>query len=274
MKTKISIITVTRSRPQLLARAISSLKVQSSQDFEWIVINDGEDAATKQIVRNADICFPHTYVSMPHRDCGFALAHGRNEGLSIATGDIITYLDDDNTFKPNFVAQTLAFFERNPPVSYSMPVQQRRRDILRDGVIVGSGKEFFSPTPDCTIEQSIRHEQLIDSNGFCHQADTRLSWNPDLRIYLDYEFLLRCIDLWGRSGFGINPAILVDYVQTNQGIIGGSSYQDWASELEWIIEHRSNYYCLNDDDVRTLDRLKQEYQLKDRKLEQIKAFQQ
>jgi glycosyltransferase involved in cell wall biosynthesis len=273
MKTKISIITVTRSRPQLLARAIGSLKAQTSQDFEWIVVNDGEDTATERIVRNADLYFPHTYLGMTHPDNGFALAHGRNKGLSIATGDIITYLDDDNTFKPNFVTETLAFFERNPQVSYSMPVQQRRRDILRDGVIVASGKEFFSPTPDCTIEQSIRHEQLIDSNGFCHQADTRLSWNPELRIYLDYEFLLRCIDLWGRSGFGINPAILVDYVQTNQGIIGGSSYQDWASELEWIIEHRSNYPCLNDDDVRTLDRLNDEYRLKSQNLKQIKAFQ-
>ncbi|PSB59584.1 glycosyltransferase family 2 protein [Chamaesiphon polymorphus] len=48
---KISIITVTRSRPQLLARAIGSLKAQTSQDFEWIVVNDGEDTATEQIVR-------------------------------------------------------------------------------------------------------------------------------------------------------------------------------------------------------------------------------
>ena len=60
---KISIITVTRSRPQLLARAIGSLKAQTSQDFEWIAVNDGEDTATEQIVRNADICFPHTYVN-------------------------------------------------------------------------------------------------------------------------------------------------------------------------------------------------------------------
>lgn len=101
-----------------------------------IVINDGEDAATTQIVRNAGICFPHTYVDMAHPDRGFALAYGRNQGLSIAAGDILTYLDDDNTFKPNFVSETLAFFDRNPSVSYSMPIQQRRRDILRDGIVV------------------------------------------------------------------------------------------------------------------------------------------
>jgi glycosyltransferase involved in cell wall biosynthesis len=191
---KLSIVTVTRSRPQLLARAIASLKAQSSQGFEWIVVNDGEDVATKKIICDADICFPYTYLGMAHPNKGFALAYGRNRGLTVATGDVVTYLDDDNTFKPDFVAETLDLFERNPQVSYSMPIQQRRRDAVQDGTIVSSGKEFFSPTLDCTIEQLIRHEQLIDSNGFAHRnnRDLSLMWNPDLRIYIDYEFLLRC----------------------------------------------------------------------------------
>lgn len=271
---KLSIVTVTRSRPQQLARAIASLKAQSSQDFEWIVVNDGEDVATKRIISDADIHFPYTYLGMAHPDKGFALAFGRNRGLTIATGDVVTYLDDDNTFKPDFVAETLALFERNPQVSYSMPIQQRRRDVVRDGAIVSSGKEFFSPTLDCTIEQLIRHEQLIDSNGFAHRNSRNLSlmWNPDLRIYIDYEFLLRCINHWGRARFKLNPAVIVDYVQTNLGIIGSSNYQDWTNEIDWIVNHRESYTCLNDLDINALNRLKDEYRSRYRKIESIKAF--
>ncbi len=271
---KLSIVTVTRSRPQLLARAIASLTAQYSQDFEWIVVNDGEDLATKKIICDADICFPYTYLGMAHPYRGFALAYGRNRGLTIATGDVVTYLDDDNIFKPNFVAQTLALFENNPQVSYSMPIQQRRRDVVRDGAIVSSGKEFFSPTLDCTIEQLIRHEQLIDSNGFAHRnnRDLSLMWNPDLKIYVDYDFLLKCINQWDRSRFRINPVILVDYVQTNQGIIGSSNYRQWAEELEWIISHEQSYPCLNAMDIQTLDRLKNEYLCRHQKINNIKAF--
>lgn len=156
---KLSIVTVTKSRPQLLARAIDSLKSQSSQDFEWIVINDGEDIATKKIIiTDAEIKFPFIYLDMPHPERGFALAYGRNRGLTVATGDIVTYLDDDNTFKPNFVAETLALFENNPQVDYAMPIQQRWREILQDSVVIDRSQELFSPTLDYPIEQLIRHE--------------------------------------------------------------------------------------------------------------------
>ena len=43
----------TRLRPQLLSQAIDSLKAQSSQDFEWIIINDGEDIDRKSTRLNS-----------------------------------------------------------------------------------------------------------------------------------------------------------------------------------------------------------------------------
>jgi glycosyltransferase involved in cell wall biosynthesis len=269
---KISIITVTRSRPQLLAQAIVSLQAQTDRDFEWIIVNDGEDTATEKLVFDSDFDFSISYCDMPHPPNGFGLSHGRNRGLEMAQGEIITYLDDDNTLKPNFVAETIAFFKAHPQVSYSMPVQQRRRDVIEAGVVVKQGKEFFSPSLDCQIEELINHQQLIDSNGFCHRANARLNWNPDLRIYIDYEFLLRCVDLWGREKFAINPIVLVDYIQTNQGIIGQSNYQDWAKELGWIIEHHHSYPCLNKGSVLALNLLKDKYLSRHQHVQQIMAF--
>ena len=68
---KVSIITVTRLRPQLLSQAIESLNAQSSQDFEWIIVNDGEDIATRELISNSQIDFTHTYLEMLHPDKGF-----------------------------------------------------------------------------------------------------------------------------------------------------------------------------------------------------------
>jgi glycosyltransferase involved in cell wall biosynthesis len=271
---KLSIITVTKLRPQLLSIPIDSLKAQSSQDFEWIIINDGEDIATRDLISNSHLNFPHTYLDMVHPDSGFALSYGRNRAVVMAQGDIITYLDDDNTFKPNFVAETIAFFEHHPQVNYAMPIQQRRRDIIQDGVVIKRGKEFFSPTSDCTVEDLITHQQLIDSNGFVHRNGRYLSltWNPELKIYIDYEFLLKCICHWGKESFAINPSILVNYVQTNQGTIGKSNYQDWAEELKWIIDRQEVYPCLDERDLLTLDRLKDKYLSQHQEVQQIAAF--
>ena len=269
---RVSIITVTRSRPQLLVQAIASLQAQTSQDFEWIIVNDGGDTATEELVANSDFNHSISYYNLPHLANGFGLAHGRNRGLEMAQGAIVTYLDDDNTLKPNFITETISFYEDHPQISYSMPIQQRRRDVIEAGIVVKRGKEFFSPSLDCSIEELVNHQQLIDSNGFSHQAHARLSWNPDLRIYIDYEFLLRCVDLWGREQFAINPVVLVDYIQTSQGIIGRSNYQDWGRELEWIVEHCRSYSCLNKDDILALNLLKDKYLSRHLEVKQIAAF--
>lgn len=269
---KISIITVTRFRPQLIVRAISSLQAQTDRDFEWIIINDGGDVATEELVFNSKFNCSISYCEMPHPANGFGLAHGRNRGLEMAQGEIVTYLDDDNILKPNFVSETISLFEAHFQVSYSMPVQQRRRDVIEAGIVVKRGKEFFSPSFDCSIEELIRHQQLVDSNGFCHRANTQLSWNPELRIYLDYEFLLCCVDLWGREKFAIDPVVLVNYIQTNQGIIGKSNYLDWARELEWILDRHHLYPCLNEGDVLALKLLKDKYLSQHQQTQQIAAF--
>jgi glycosyltransferase involved in cell wall biosynthesis len=160
MMPKLSIITVTRTRPHLLLNAIESLRSQTCQDFEWIVINDGVDIPTRNLVHNHPLSF-YTYLEMAHPAKGFGLSIGRNRGLVVAEGEIVTYLDDDNTFKPNFVAETIAFFDTHPQMNYSMPIQQRRREVLRDGVVVKRGKEFFSPTPDCKVDELMTVGSLI-----------------------------------------------------------------------------------------------------------------
>jgi glycosyltransferase involved in cell wall biosynthesis len=198
---KISIITVTKDRPHLLVNAIASLESQTNKDFEWIIINDGGDDETRNIifdreaspVGNRSLNFPYTYLDLiqPSHQ-GFALCYGRNRGLIMSEGDLITYLDDDNTFTPNFVEEMIGFFERYPHLNYAMPIQHRRRDLIKDGV-VKKGKEFDSPTPDCTLTEFITHRQLIDSNGFTHKPNDNLTWNPNLKIYIDYEFFLKCV---------------------------------------------------------------------------------
>jgi glycosyltransferase involved in cell wall biosynthesis len=255
---RLSIITVTRDRPQLLANAIASISQQTGSDFEWIVINDGSDPKTKEIVSH--VTFPHTYLEMAHPPTGFGLSIGRNRGLMMAQGDVVTYLDDDNTFKPNFVAETIAFFDDNPSINYSMPIQQRQRHAIEDGEIVKRGGEFFSPTLDCSVADLIAHQQLIDSNGFTHRRTPNLRWNPDLKIYIDYEFFLQCASEWGANRFSMNPKVLVNYIQTNLGVIGSSNYQQWANELEQILQQQASYPCLDEEALEWLEQLVHKYQ--------------
>jgi glycosyltransferase involved in cell wall biosynthesis len=270
---KLSIITVTRCRSQLLSQmALASILGQTSRSFEWIVINDGADLATKSLIQGLNPDFPLIYRDMPHPVAGFGLAHGRNFGLSVASGEIVTYLDDDNHFEPIFVAEMINFYQRYPQCQYSMATQRRRRDVINRGQVIKAGKEFISPTVNCTLADLITHRQLIDSNGFSHRRMAAPAWNPELRIYVDYDYLLRCADQWGREKFRLNPQVLVTYTQTNEGIIGRSSYQDWGIELDQIFRNRAEYGVLTGEEAEILRSLAAKYQEYRTQTQKIAAF--
>jgi glycosyltransferase involved in cell wall biosynthesis len=231
----ISIITATRDRSTLLqTKAIPSLLEQTDQDFEWVVVNDGADIQTRQVVDRLQTNFPIVYREIEHPKKGFGLAHGRNCGLDAASGDVVCYLDDDNSLAPGYVAAVKAFFRLHLQISFSMVQQSRHRDVYQNGLLIRQGRTFTSPDADCTVEDLILHRQLFDSNGFAHLHSAAPRWNPDYRIFVDYEYFLRCLGCWGSAGFALNPTVLVDYVQSSEGIIGRSKYGEWAEEIDLL----------------------------------------
>jgi glycosyltransferase involved in cell wall biosynthesis len=272
---KLSIVTVTRNRPQkLIASAAVSLQQQTNHDFEWIVINDGGDRETKDSIEQLQSDFAIVIADMEHPETGFGLCYGRNLGLKLASSELVTYLDDDNHFLPEAVASIIEFFESHPHIKFTMPLQQRRRDAIEYGKTIKKGKAFVSPDFTTTVRDLIEQKQLIDSNGFTHHRDPSPSWNPNHRIYCDYEYFLQCLNVWNESTFALLPRILVDYVQTNDGVIGKSSYFDWAIELERIIAHAYSYSILqqNPTYIKTLRQLQHKFSAKQQSNSVPEAF--
>lgn len=252
---KLSVITATHHRSHLLkTRALPSVLNQSDSEFEWIVINDGRDLQTRELIQP----FPVVYREMDHPDTGFGLCAARNLGLLIATGEIVAYLDDDNAIAPSFVAEIKAFFQQNPHIRCCMVQQHRRRNIIQNGQLIKQGEPFISPASSSTAKDLIQHKALFDSNGFAHFRENAPSWNPEYKVFADYEYFLQCIDRWGSDRFSILPTILVDYVQTSEGVIGRSTYSEWARELSNLLQHK----VLTDIDRQILNQLIQKWQHK------------
>lgn len=249
---RLSLITATHNRVEKLANiAYPSILGQTSRNFEWVIINDGPDLATRNFVAQIEADLAIAYLEMEHRSEGFSLCHARNLGLDRAKGFLVAYLDDDNALLPQFVESTIRFFQVNPQILCSMVRQHRRRDVVRNGQIVRQGKPFIAPAASANSESLIVQKDIFDSNGFSHRLDNSPQWNPNTRIFADYEYFLQCLSRWGQESFLLNPLVLVNYVQTSEGAIGKSTYQEWASDLKKIYEHREQYSVLSDWDVKS-----------------------
>lgn len=106
IKPLISVIITTFSRPEKLFRAIDSVLMQTFQDIEIIVVDDGsplpvESLITKRYGKNV-ICLSHK------ENLGAPAA--RNTGIQNSNGKYIAFLDDDDEWSPNKLKKQLDFY--------------------------------------------------------------------------------------------------------------------------------------------------------------------
>ena len=96
MAVRISVITPTFNRGDVLYRVYDSLKNQTYKDFEWIVVDDGSEDNTRNIVNGyiQDNLFPIKYYYQSNNGKHIAL----NEGMKLADGEMIAIADSDDSF--------------------------------------------------------------------------------------------------------------------------------------------------------------------------------
>jgi glycosyltransferase involved in cell wall biosynthesis len=107
----ISIIICTYNRAEYLNTCINSIINQTNKNWELIIVDDGSDDNTFEIVNGYLIKYSNIrYVK--HQNIKLALS--RNIGLLLSLGKYITFLDSDDTFKENHIESRLDFMTENP----------------------------------------------------------------------------------------------------------------------------------------------------------------
>jgi glycosyltransferase involved in cell wall biosynthesis len=95
---KFSIIIPTYNRVEFILLAVRSVLNQTYQNFELIIIDDGSTDRTTDVL--STIADPRVkFKSIPNSERGKA----RNTGVSIATGDYVTFLDSDDQLYEDFL---------------------------------------------------------------------------------------------------------------------------------------------------------------------------
>jgi glycosyltransferase involved in cell wall biosynthesis len=82
-----------------IKRAIDSVLNQQFQDFELIIIDDGSNNDTQQLLLNYAIQHESKITYLRHKNCG--QAQSINRGLLISKGEYISIIDADDEYKPN-----------------------------------------------------------------------------------------------------------------------------------------------------------------------------
>jgi len=112
MQPLVSCIIPTYNRANFVERAIQSVLNQTYKNIEVIVVDDGSEDNTKEVVlsiKDERI----KYIRL-HRNFGAAFA--RNVGIANANGDFIAFLDDDDYFLPEKIEKQVELMLKDSSV--------------------------------------------------------------------------------------------------------------------------------------------------------------
>ena len=169
-----TIITVVRNGSDTLQKCINSIKAQTFQDFEYLIIDGASSDGTIELIRdNSD--FISFAVSEEDQGLYFAM----NKGLKLARGKYVGILNADDIYFPN----TLDL------------VQEAFRNDFNSDVIYGAMSYFSQPDQVHFIHSDeLPNRMIFHPTCFVSsQTYKRIGeFETKYRIAADYEFIMRC----------------------------------------------------------------------------------
>jgi len=129
---KISVVICTYNRAKTLSTAVESLAVQSLPDslvWEIVVVDNNSPDQTRQVVEDLQRRYPERIRYVLERMQG--ISNARNAGIMAAKGEIVAFLDDDETATTDWVQNLTANLHTGewagsggrvlPPASFTPP---------------------------------------------------------------------------------------------------------------------------------------------------------
>ena len=112
----VSIVMPTHNRFSKICAAIDSVLEQSYGNWELLIVDDGSEDGTYELVKD-------TYSDpriITQRTEALGVCHARNSALAVAKGELIAYLDSDNTWVKGFLEVMVAYLQQeNADFTYS-----------------------------------------------------------------------------------------------------------------------------------------------------------
>ncbi len=106
----VSVIIATYNRARIISQAIESVLGQTFGDYEIIVVDDGGNDGTEDLLRNR---FTGKLVYI-RKEKNEGLSAARNTGIETARGRFIALLDDDDCWLPEKLELQIGLIEKKP----------------------------------------------------------------------------------------------------------------------------------------------------------------
>ena len=197
----VSVITPTYNRARFLPAAVASVLSQTFGDFELIIVDDGSEDNTPDVLKPFFADRRVRYVYQENQ----GQSHARNLALKQATGDFIAFLDSDDVWARDKLEKQLAVFRANSEVDI---VHGDEATINEQGSVVSlqnmrrySGRitRYLLADNSVSITTALVRRRCFDEMG---------GFDTSVGVADDYELWLR---FSARYCYQYEPGIVASY---------------------------------------------------------------
>ncbi len=224
----VSIVMPVHNRERLVRPAIESVLRQRFVDFELLAVDDHSTDQTLQVLERFAARDERVRVVRARRR---GVSAARNAGLEVATGEIVAYLDSDNTWRDDHLERVVAQLRGRTRAScytkLAVRVLDARGHVIRETVLANPYDR----------SRLLRGNQ-IDLNAFAHTAQLyALVGGFDERMdrLVDWDFILRVTE---RAPPELIDAVTGDYLHHQEpGRISRAAHYN-KNRLAVALKHR------------------------------------
>jgi glycosyltransferase involved in cell wall biosynthesis len=213
----VSVVVASWNYGRFLRQAIESLRVQTLENWECIVVDDGSTDDSQEVLAELAATEPRLHaVAQSHA----GVSSARNAGLRRAQGEFIQFLDVDDLLHPEKLAVSVRALREARhldgvvgPTTYfdddaGVPAQLRDRPVQPE-TPGGDGEldlpAFLYGNP-ITIEAPMTRRSLIERAG---------GFDETLRLMEDWDLWLRCL-IHGARFVLIDSSVPLAFVRVHQ----------------------------------------------------------
>jgi glycosyltransferase involved in cell wall biosynthesis len=138
---KISVVMPAYNAEEYIAQAIDSVLAQSYTDFEFIIINDGSQDGTLDIISGYD----DERIVLIDNEQNMGITGSLNRGLNVAKGEYIARMDADDVSLPHRFEKQFAYMTKHQDVYV---LGSAVCDIDESGKVLGA---FFPPSEPAVL---------------------------------------------------------------------------------------------------------------------------
>lgn len=209
---RVAIITRTMDRPLFLRRALLSVQQQSLRDYVHVIVSDGGELNfIEETIRSTPI--EHGKILLIDNVANRGMEAASNIGIAASSSDYLVVHDDDDTWAPDFLDQTVNFLDAPEGAKYGGVVTRSyyvSESVRPEGIEVHEVRPYHA-----NLEAPTFHS-MLKSNTFppISFLFRRSAYNDvgqfleNYRVLGDWEFNLRFLE---RHDIALLPLELAYY---------------------------------------------------------------